>query len=255
MKKASWKFGVLVVPFLILAGLFLLLACSKSDKSGNDGEAEKGYVTGSVTDTKGNPLPGAALVIDNTLIYNSNLLTTSNNEGKYKVKLSGAFTWVATASFEKNYNGKKYTFKLHPETDEAFTSDGGVRNFSWKLSGQRPESASAFYGAYIQLQSTIGSVILAEDVDFTLTPSGPLVDGSNGVAITKRGGAPRTDAYFKLMDIPLGRYILTARYQGQDLQLKNLMTNESGKTLTLNFEPRIDLAGAYCSNCALIEYD
>lgn len=254
MKKMKWKFRVLVVPALVLSGIILLLACSKSNKSENN-EEEKGYVTGTVTDTQGKPLAGAALVIDNTLIYNSNLLTTSNSEGKYKVKLSGAFTWLATASFEKTYNGKKYTFKLHPESNEAFTSDGAVRNFSWKLSGQRPESGSAFYGAYIQLQSPIGSPILAEDVDFTLTPSGPLADGSTGAAISKRGGAPRTDAYFKLVDIPLGRYIVTARYQGQDLQLKNLMTNERSKTLTLNFEPRIDLAGAYCSNCAILEFE
>lgn len=232
--------------------LLLILACS--NKETDDGP-EKGYATGTVTDTQGKPIAGAEVVIDNTMIYNSNLLTNSDAQGKYKVKLNGNFTWAATATFKKNYNGKNYEFHLASDNDNGFTSEGAVRNFSWKLTGQRPESSSSFYGSWIQLQSSFGSTIPAEDVDFMLSPDGPLVDGSTGQAITKRGGAPQTYSYYKLMDIPLGRYKVKAKYQGQFLKLKNLMNNESGTEITLNFEPEIVLTGLVCDNCAVIEYN
>ena len=233
--------------------VLLILACSNKD-SDESNSGGKGYVTGTVTDTQGKPIAGAEVVIDNTMIYNSNLLTNSDAAGKYKVKLNGAFTWLASATFRKNYNGRNYKFHLQPDNTDGFTSDGAVRNFTWKLTGQRPESSSSFYGSWIQLQSAIGSDILAEDVDFILTPDGPLVDGSTGQAITKRGGAPQTYSYFKLMDIPLGRYKVKARHQGTYLTLKNLINNESGTEITLNFEPEIVLTGLVCDNCAVLEY-
>jgi hypothetical protein len=247
MKPALWS--------LLLAGsafsIIILTACHKDDNPANSGGDEKGYVTGMVTDTKGKAIPGADIVIDNTLIYNSNLLTVSDANGKYKVKLSGAFTWYATATMKKSYNGKTYKFDLHPEKDEAFTSDGGVRNFSWKLTGEKPGSTGT-YGAMVQLQNEFGSTIMAEDVDFILSPSGPLIDGSTGQTLTLRGGAPRSSTYFKLADIPLGRYIMKAKYNGQFLTLVNTITNESSKELVLNFEP--EAPGGYCNNCAIIEY-
>jgi hypothetical protein len=242
---------------LLLAGtgfsIIILTACHKNDDKVDNGSNEKGYVTGAVTDTKGNAIAGAEIVIDNTLIYNSNLVTTSDANGKYKVKLSGAFTWMAYATMHKSYNGKTYKFDLHSEKDEGFTSDGAVRNFSWKLSGSKPGS-TATYGAMVQLESEIGSPIMAEDVDFILTPAGPLIDGSAGQSLTLRGGLPRSSTYFKLADIPLGRYTMKARYSGQYLTLVNTLTNETGKDLVLNFEPEINIAGGYCKNCAIVRY-
>jgi hypothetical protein len=236
--------------------LITLAGCHPDDENDNPDptENEKGYVQGVVKDTKGNPIQGASITIDNTLIYNSNLLSTTNSKGEYKVKLSGSFTWAAYAEFDKQYNGKKYTFDLDPENNEEFTSDGGVRNFQWKLKGEKPEGGG-LYGSMIQLQSEFGSPILAEDVTFQLTPEGPLVDGSTGTTLTMKGGAPHSPAYFKLMDIPLGRYKVKATYEGQQLTLKNLITNEEGKELILNFEPEINLTGLWCQNCALIQYE
>jgi hypothetical protein len=249
-KKKLWPLSLLVAG----AGIVMasLTACDKKGNNPNNTGDEKGYVTGTVTDTKGQPIQGAEIVIDNTLIYNSNLLTNSDANGKYKVKLSGAFTWVATATMNKNYNGKTYKYDLHPEKDEAFTSDGGVRNFNWKISGAKPGS-TGYYGAMIQLQSAFGSAIMAEDVDFILTPSGPLIDGSTGQPLTLKSGAPRTENYYKLADIPLGRYTMKAKYSGQYLKLLNTITNEKGTELVINFEPQAP--GGYCRNCTIIEYE
>jgi hypothetical protein len=241
---------------LLLAGtgfsIIILAACHKNDANADSGSNEKGYVTGVVTDTKGNAIAGAEIVIDNTLIYNSNLLTVTDANGKYKVKLSGSFTWMAYATMNKSYNGKTYNYDLHPEKDEGFTSDGAVRNFSWKIAGNKPGSTGT-YGAMIQLQSAFGSPIMAEDVDFILTPSGPLIDGSTGQTLTLRSGPPRSSTYFQLADIPLGRYTMKAKYNGQNLQLLNTITNEKGTELTINFEPQAP--GGYCRNCTIIQYE
>lgn len=249
-KKKLWPLSLLLAG----AGIVIapLTACHKNDDKPNNTGEEKGYVTGMVTDTKGQPIPGAEIVIDNTLIYNSNLLTNADANGKYKVKLSGAFTWVATATLNKSYNGKTYKYDLHPEKDEAFTSDGGVRNFSWKISGNKP-GTTGYYGAMIQLQSAFGSAIMAEDIEFTLTPSGPLIDGSTGQTLAPKSGAPRTENYYKLADIPLGRYSMKAKYSGQSLKLLNTITNEKGTEIVINFEPQAP--GGYCRNCAIIQYE
>jgi hypothetical protein len=241
---------------LFLIPLFIFIACHPDDNSENPSpqEEEKGYIKGIVKDTKGEAIKGADIVIDNTMIYNSNLLTTTDSKGQYKLKLSGSFTWAAYAEFDKEYNGKTYTFDLHPDNADEFTSDGGVRNFQWKLTGNKP-GGTGLYGSMIELQSVFGSPILAEDVTFQLTPDGPLVDGSSGTTITMNGGAPHSPSYFKLMDIPLGRYKVKALYQNKLLTLKNLITNEKGNELTLNFEPEINLTGLWCENCALIEYE
>lgn len=247
MKKEICSFRKSLKCACMAGFTFLILACGKSDKSG-------GQLTGKVTDTQGKPIAGAEIIADNTVIYNSNVLGNSNNDGNFSLKLFGNFTWMAHAQISKTYNNKKYTFRLHPDNAEAFTSGGAVRNFSWKLRGPSYEGTNMFYGSMIQLQNVIGDYTLAEEVDFTLTPVGTLVDGSTGQTITMRGGEPRTDAYYKLMDIPLGRYKLTAKHEGRVLQLMNYITNQTGTELTLDFEPAINVPGTVCNNCAIIEY-
>ncbi len=97
MKRVNYSFRKTI--WACAAGFVLLmLACSNKDgDEGNSGH--KGYVTGNITDTQGKPIAGAEVVIDNTMIYNSNLLTNSDAAGKYKVKLNGHFTWSASATF------------------------------------------------------------------------------------------------------------------------------------------------------------
>lgn len=249
------KFASRVTLFLALTSL---VACGEDDgEEGSTLAEEKGYIKGVIIDPQGRPVQGADIVIDNTLIYNSNLLSKTDAAGTYRVQLSGNFTWKAYASFDKLYNGKTYTFDLHPENNEAFTSDGGIRNFQWKLMGQKAGTSSSpsYYGSTIQLRPAIGSPTLSENITFTLTPVGPLVDGSTGQTLNLKSGAPQTPGYLKLLDIPLGRYLVKATYQGRQLPLKNNITNATGTELTLDFEPEINRTGGWCENCASIEYE
>src|SRR3546814_17092136 len=49
-----------------------------------------------------------------------------------------------------------------------------------------------------------------EDVELTLTPSGPLIDGSEGKTLVLRQGDHYWVQFGYLEDIPIGRYTVTA---------------------------------------------
>src|SRR4029077_186138 len=110
-----------------------------------------------------------------------------------------------------------YCLDLGPtgSTDTFSSSDGAVRNFHWKLTGQRPGLSdttqfSSFYGAGLSVADDTGNFVLNDKyIEVTLVPSGPLVDGSAGSTLTLPGGDWNS---YVIGDIPLGRYALSADY-------------------------------------------
>lgn len=241
----------------LFLALYILTGCPKDDGPVPDSSnPAKGYAAGKVTDTEGNPLSGVEIVIDNTYLYNSNYVGTTDADGNYKIKL-GFGTFFAYAELKKTYNGKQYKIELHPDNNEGFTQDGAVRNFQWKITGKKPDTSSGYYGGTIEINKGIGSSIYdPENIEFTLTPEGQLIDGSEGSIIKMKPGQPRTDSYSKLPDIPIGKYKITAVYKDSagdiPLKLKNFSVPNStySNTLEFDFEPQT----GYCFNCAIIDY-
>jgi hypothetical protein len=213
-----------VIIFLLTTLLSLLILTGCEDKGSNpENGAEKGYATGRVVDTQGQPIQGAEVVIDNTLIYNSTLVASTDANGTYKVKLPKVGTFATSARIKRQLNGKTYTLSLHPDDPEIFSVDGSVRNFEWKLTGAAGSEMQGYYGATISLNKHILSGIYdSENIEFTLVPKGKLIDGSTGKTLVRRPGKPHTADYDYLRDIPLGRYQLTAVYKGggQSVPLK-----------------------------------
>jgi hypothetical protein len=133
----------------------VVIACSKNAGSPDASVTgtKNGVVTGMVTDAKNLPLKGANITIEHTVWYNSYLLAASNEEGKYEVSLPNdpAGDWTAKAQLTKNAYGQTYTFDLEPDNSGTFSkASGAVRNFKWKLSGQRP-GGTGYYGAHVDL--------------------------------------------------------------------------------------------------------
>lgn len=231
----------------------LLLSCKKdkeTDSTAN--EPEKGYVTGRVTDTKGAPLAGVEILIDNTLIYNSYLSGQADAKGNYKIKVPNG-AWMAYAILKKEYNQKRYEIYLDPEIAAGFGGEGATRNFQWKLTGERKAPLTGTYGGNILLTRAVGSELFdSENIEYTLTPVGPLIDGSTG-GVLKIQEAPGT---YKLPDIPIGRYTVTAVYKSpsgnRPIKLKNRYVNGSAfsPSIQLDFEP--DSNDGH--NMAFIEY-
>lgn len=206
--------------FLMCLAAVILASCSKDD--GNDSgepKAEKGYATGKVVDGQGNPIAGAKIYLDNAAFHDSYINGTTDENGNYKIKVhQGA--WVAYANFKKEYNGKTYSIQAYPENTDSFTEDGAVRNFTWKLEGMDPND-SYYYGARVTVHSANDFWENDEDIELTFTPSGPLIDGSEGKTLVLRYGERYWEKYGYIEDIPVGRYIVTAilKKSGDDVPL------------------------------------
>ncbi len=207
----------------------------------SSGEVEAGVVKGRVTDSAGNPIKGAEIVVDNQLLYDSNLVLVTDAKGNYRAEMPGiAATYNVTASFEKTYNNTTYTFRLAPDNPEMFVGqEGAVRDFTWKLTGEQPDASDSFYGGSVlfnlsPINPVDDSYVDSAGVKLTLTPVGPLVDGSTGKSVTK--SAENTGDGWGVRDIPVGRYKITATFTG-----------ESGRTQPLRVRLRED-GGPYAAD-------
>jgi hypothetical protein len=230
---------------IMFQGFVLLLiatnvACKKNAAAG----PVDGYATGKVTDTKGNALAGIEVIVENTLLGNHTYASgVSDSKGNYKIKLPNVGTFHASAYVKKAYNGKTYELPLHPDKNESFSNEGAVVNFQWKLSGPMPTEMEGFYGGSAYIYNHPGRYILDEhNIEFTLKPVGNLIDGSAGQTIVRRSGEPQTVSYGRLMDIPIGRYTVTATYltggTKVPLTLRVLdATTAYASQMTLDFEP------------------
>lgn len=199
-----------IKKFLIIGMvLFAILSCSKDGENGNgEPKAEKGYATGKIVDTQGNPIAGAKIYLDNAAFHDSYINGTTDEKGMYKIKVhQGA--WVAYANFKKEYNGKTYSIQAYPDNTDALTEDGGVHNFTWKLEGIDPDD-DYFYGGRVMVHSANDFWENDEDIELTFTPSGPMIDGSEGKKLVLRYGERYWEKYGYIEDIPVGRYIVTA---------------------------------------------
>jgi len=225
-----------------LAILMLAVGCL------NATAVEQGFVKGTVTDSAGNKLAGVKIIIDHSIFYNSNISTSSDANGSYRVKVPTG-SWYAFAQIKKTYNGKTYNFYLEPDSYEGFGGEGAVRNFVWKLTGEKQEPLSpGFFGGTITFDKAIGAEFIEnEEIEFTLKPVGNLIDGSAGKTLTIRS----SDGY-KFEDIPIGRYNIAASYRGRSIRLRRWnSSDEYVKVLQIDFEPQI---AGQCDKCAKLEY-
>ncbi|GGP05127.1 hypothetical protein GCM10012278_23300 [Nonomuraea glycinis] len=208
-----------------------------------DLEVEAGVLKGRVVGTDGKPIQGAEIVADNQLLYDSNLVVSTDADGLYRVDTDVAATFHVTASKKIDFNGKTYLVELAPEDDTSFAGPtGAVRNFTWKLTGEKPDDLG-HYGSsvlfYLDSVDPQNSEVYLEDenVEVTLTPEGPLADGSQGSTITRK--AIRTPDGSGLVDVPLGRYRISANYQGRPLQVGLRNSGQYAAELVADFTQHI----------------
>ncbi|MBV4360483.1 carboxypeptidase-like regulatory domain-containing protein [Pinibacter aurantiacus] len=203
----------------------VVTACTKDAGSPNDpaSQTKNGVVTGIVTDANNLPVKDANITVEHTVWYNSYLLAASNSQGRYEVSIPNdpAGDWTAKAQLTKTSYGQTYTFDLEPDNTGTFSkASGAIRNFKWKLSGQRP-GGTGYYGAHVDLY------MFGADVDMTkikllFTPypgETNLIDGTVATAFEK----PVEDVAgtFMAKDIPIGKYTVKALYNGKTLLLNN----------------------------------
>ncbi|WP_431216919.1 carboxypeptidase-like regulatory domain-containing protein [Puia sp. P3] len=216
--------------------LFLLLslaACKKSSPAqgggvGPDGpgSAAVGSVTGMVTDSKGNTLSGIKVTVEHTVWAASYVFASTDNAGRYKIDLPGepAGSWTAKAQLESSAYGKQYKFDLAADHTDAFTrQQSTVRNFTWRLSGQRADGG--FYGAHVDIYQ-MGTDVDPSQVKLVFTPAeSTLIDGTAAVVIERQ--VHDVAGTFMVTDVPIGKYTVKAVYPGRTLLLDNRHEDDS----------------------------
>ena len=180
------------------------------------GGATPGKVSGIALDSQGRPLAGAKIDVCNPVYFDSCVSAQTGADGRYSLDLQPTNVWTAYASITKTYNGKAYCLDLSPSSTATFSSaDGAVRDFQWKLTGQRPDQSdttqfASFYGAGLSVADDTGNFAMNDKyVEVTLVPDGPLVDGSAGTTLTLPVGNWNS---YVIGNIPLGRYTVSAAY-------------------------------------------
>ncbi len=205
------------------------------------GDIEPGVLKGRVVDAAGSPIQGAEVVADNQLLYDSNGVVRTNDDGFYRVETNIGATFHATGTVTRQYNGQDYTLNLAPDDDGPFAGpSGAIRNFTWKLSGKRADGLG-FYGGKVLFNLDItdplnpNAFLEDEKVQLTLTPDGPLIDGSEGSPIV--GMATRNGDGSGLEDVPIGRYRITADYEGRPLAVKPRRGGDYATEVVADFAP------------------
>ncbi|KRE99413.1 hypothetical protein ASG89_28035 [Paenibacillus sp. Soil766] len=169
--------------------------------------AEPYIAKGYVRDMQGDLLPDIVVYADNTLLYDSNIIGVTDENGYYEIELPQlATSWSMSADITKSYNGKDFKFHLKSDKEVPLTgSKGGVRNFTWTdFNGQ-----IYIYPFFSTSDDSMPEFDLS-DLEMTLTPIGPLLDGSTGKTIIKRGGPVIGGG--GIDEIPVGKYTATARW-------------------------------------------
>ncbi|MEN3540208.1 carboxypeptidase-like regulatory domain-containing protein [Microbispora sp. ZYX-F-249] len=241
--------GVLVMTVLGGCGLLEEGVRSGSVREGRGedsreaepGEVERGVLKGRVADERGRPIEGAEVVADNQLLYDSNEVARTGGDGRYRVATNIGATFHASATITRRYNGREYSLSLAPDDDAPFAGpSGAIRNFTWKLTGAKPDGLG-FYGGKVLFrvdlndQLDTGAFLEDEKVRLTLVPDGPLIDGSEGSRIVRT--ATRNGDGSGLEDVPIGRYRITADYEGRPLAVKLRGAGDYAQEVVADFTP------------------
>lgn len=194
-------------------------ATTDESSESSSGGLEPYTVTGIVLDTQGQPLEGAIIRLRADFLTGW-VEVTSGPDGRYKAS-SDVQTPYASYTLEAfkqiDYNGQTICPKLalgDPNDYNSFTMDEGAeKNFQWQLTG-KIGNYDNFFGATINLWNTYLFSDTAKAVEVTLTPTAPLLDGSEGSVIVAE--IPLDGDEDALLDIPVGLYRVQAVLIGHD---------------------------------------
>lgn len=190
-------------------------------------------VKGRVTDGQGNPMAGVEVGADNTLLYDSNAMAVTDADGAYRIDLSTMeATWRMWSYHQVTFDGQEFSFDLAGDKAPFASSEGAIRDFTWQLTGVYDKDLGLSYGGSGWVHEDLESAVL-EDlslVTLTMVPAGPLVDGSPGEQLSIQLDPSGTFA-----DIPIGRYTLTADYQGRELLVRPRNEGEYAESVEVGF--------------------
>lgn len=220
---------------------------------------EPGYVRGTVKTAAGAPIPGALIFIDGVL--DQNMQYTTKEDGTFNIRLQpGAY--VAQATLNYKWENQVYRYDLKPDSTDTFDdSTGAVRNFTWELTGEKPQPQMGSYGGYIYINLGYDNYFVEDqdNITYTLEPVGALIDGSQGQTIVRKGGAPRTAEYGKILELPVGRYKISGVYQPPGMKPQTLKFRDSWARNKDAYAEQVEILllaeGNFCNLCGSVDIE
>jgi hypothetical protein len=210
-----------------------------------------GYLRGYVKNAAGKPLAGAKVLVTTAAVggFGSGRSAETNEQGYYEIKLPYGIARIWCAGYAVTYHGVRIanTLKAADGKLEDFDSNkGSVENFVFLPYGIASESSVSdnpvYSGGYFGASFTIGywvddpdpsrhlpgGISAGDIVEITLTPQGPLIDGSKGRTLIIRQKIESAHSYFQVNNVPVGRYIIAAKLI-RDGKTENLRLKDNGK--------------------------
>ena len=228
---------------LLIISLTGLIACSKpaGDPIPPDNTpSQAGYVSGKVLDAQGKPIKDAEITVNNTGGVVNNLIGYSDANGNYRIKLSTGGgpligSYYVRGHVTVSYLNYPFKLALFVEDDSAFSpEEGAVKNLRLHVAGPRSNFGdSGWYGGTIEVDNHTRNSHFP-NIEVTLEPVGPLVDGSVGETQIARPD------WLYSYNVPVGQYKITARDMatGQKLAVKNYFYDKAYQASTMGvFEP------------------
>lgn len=268
MKHASRPAAAMLLAFTLAACNGAAGTAADPLAGGTPASAKIPHVAlGQAVDAQGKPLVGVTIDIRGKATENGKSVTydpTTDAAGKWRQESITPGSYKVSAWREVTYNGRKYQLPLwSPQgkfTDDLLSKDGIVRDFVWKISGEKPgalasmtDGDGAFYGGTVLYNGgdfrgtalelpEAGTQLLVK-----LVPDGALMDGTAGKELLetvpyKHNGGIHIG---KNNDVPLGKYTVSAEAKLADGSTRALrvLTKASTEdadykpTATLEFEP------------------
>jgi hypothetical protein len=204
-----------------------LLAVGGCDRGGTSAPqpgAKPGKLVGKLADARGKPLSNVTVSIFGFSDGGSPVNKEVKVEGpaaEYEIDLPAGKYNTPVARIGVEYNERWYELPLAATdgtkewTEQKESARGMVRDFVWRIAGPTPGgdllSPAGYWGGTIQFDRS-GDLGDAASIEIVLTPEGQLIDGSEGKPVTFLRKLPwqRQEDHL-LLDVPLGRYIATAR--------------------------------------------
>ena len=101
---------------------------------------------------------------------------------------------------------------------------------------------AGYYGGSVEMDAGWDLPDLS-GVTLTLTPVGPLIDGSAGAVITRTVG--ETVGSYAVRDVPIGRYTVRATRNDEPLVFRMRSSSTYVSNVTADFEPAYNGATSY----------
>ena len=272
--KPLQKIFLLALPVLILLSSTSCKKTAANEESSSTGSSDKptaNVVKGTIRDAQGNPLhiTGAKVVVTMWGVGangdDATYAARMDEHSHYEVKVSqGAYQM--RARLYAPLNGNTICIDLvpldsKPDNEMQESQPGIVRDYGLQLTGlipgRDPNSVGSYAGAQLSLTDgarnftdngyweNIASRYPGASVHAVLTPKGPLVDGSQGEAVSLTCKVEDIQTTYYFWNFPLAAYELSGTLttaDGQQLPLLfSVIPNlNPATTVTLLYEPNKD---------------